>query len=252
VTDGRSVSAAARYRARIGTGLYAHVVDEIGQEIINGDIPPGSIVYADQLCERLGVSRSVVREGIRTLSSMGLVEARPQVGTRVLPSSQWDLLNPYVVKWRGQGPGYVEQMKQLLELRLGIEHVAAGLAATRIDAEGAQAILESAQGMKESFLSGDARRFFERDATFHRLLLEGTRNAVIAQLADTIGATLDARGQDTRPGMHDITADSVENHLALAEALVRGDVAAAQSLAISLVERTLREFDHMHDRSRSR
>lgn len=236
----------ARYRARIGSGLYAHVVDVLGQEIINGDIPAGGIVFADQLCERLGVSRSVVREGIRTLSSMGLVEARPQVGTRVLPQSHWDLLNPHVVRWRGQGLAYVEQMKQLLELRLGIEHAAAGLAARRLSPENSAAILQRAVAMREAFEAGDARKFFEMDAAFHRLLLEGTQNAVIAQLADTIGATLDARGQDTRPGMHDITAESVENHIRLAQALVDGDAAIAQASALTLVERTLHEFEQMH------
>lgn len=243
-------SSMARYRARIGSGLYAHVVDVLGQEIINGDIPAGSIVYADQLCERLGVSRSVVREGIRTLSSMGLVEARPQVGTRVLPASHWDLLNPYVVKWRGQGPAYVEQMKQLLELRLGIEHAAAGLAAQRLSSENAAAVLERALAMREAFRDHNARKFFEMDAAFHRLLLEGTQNAVIAQLADTIGATLDARGQDTRPGMHDLTAESVENHVRLAQALVDGDVDGAQAAALELVERTLHEFEQMHSGGR--
>lgn len=236
----------SRYRSRIGTGLYAHVVDVVGQEIINGDIPAGSVVFADQLCERLGVSRSVVREGIRTLSSMGLVEARPQVGTRVLPQSSWDLLNPYVVKWRGQGPGYVEQMKQLLELRLGIEHAAAGLAAQRITSENAQLILEHAIAMRVAYENHDARGFFERDSSFHRILLQSTENAVMAQLADTIGATLDARGNDTRPGMHDITGESVQNHILLAEALVARDVDRAQEMALTLVARTLQEFEAMH------
>jgi len=248
-TNGANVT---RYRSRIGNGLYAHVVDVLGQEIINGDIPTGAIVYADQLCERLGVSRSVVREGIRTLSSMGLVEARPQVGTRVLPSTDWDLLNPYVVKWRGQGPGYVEQMKQLLELRLGIEHAAAGLAAQHLDAEVAQEILDRAIAMRDAFVQNDARRFFEMDAGFHRLMLEGTGNAVIAQLADTISATLDARGRDTRPGMHDITAESVENHIRLARALVDRDAGSAQEMARELVERTLREFEAIHSEVRGR
>lgn len=245
----RSMGAtSAKYRARIGSGLYAHVVDVLGQEIIDGVIAPGEIVYADQLCERLGVSRSVVREGIRTLSSMGLVEARPQVGTRVLPQSSWDLLNPYVVKWRGQGPAYAAQMKQLLELRLGIEHAAAGLAAQRITAENATEILQHALVMQQAFLDHDARKFFEMDASFHRLLLEGTDNAVMAQLADTIGATLDARGHDTRPGMHDITAESVANHVRLAEALVARDVESAQRVALALVERTLKEFEEVSAR----
>src|SRR5690625_341784 len=123
---------------RVGTGLYAQVVDVLGREIVNGDIEPGTIVYADQLCERLGVSRSVIREGVRTLSSMGLVEARPQVGTRVLPPEHWDLLNPYVVTLRREGPGYVNQMKELLVLRLGIEHATAGLAADGVGDAGAE------------------------------------------------------------------------------------------------------------------
>lgn len=232
-----------KYPPPVGTGLYAQVVDILGQEIVSGGIPAGSIVYADQLCERLGVSRSVVREGVRTLSSMGLVEARPQVGTRVLPQSRWDLLNPYIVKWRGQGPGYIEQMKELLELRLGIEHAAAGLAATRLNEEGAREILSRAHAMHAAYEVGDARQFFDMDSDFHRLLLEGTQNVVIAQLADTISATLDARSNDTRPGMHNLSVDSVKNHILLAEALVDRDADRAQQMAIELVQLTLVEFE---------
>lgn len=235
----------ARYRSRIGSGLYAHVVEVLGQEIIDGDMPAGTIVFADQLCERLGVSRSVVRESLRTLSSMGLVEARPQVGTRVLPSTKWDLLNPHVVKWRAQGPDYVQQMHQLLELRLGIEQAAARLASVRISPDDAQLILQSGLKMRQAFDTKDTRAFFAADATFHRLLLEGTDNAVIAQLADTIGAVLHVRGNDTRPGMHDLTLESVERHLELAKALVNGDSAKAQASALSLVEATLLEFENL-------
>lgn len=237
-------SPAVRYRSRIGSGLYAHVVEVLGQEIINGDLPVGSIVFANQLCERLGVSRSVVRESIRTLSSMGLVEARPQVGTRVQPFSNWDLLNPHVVKWRGQGPDFVEQMQQLLELRLGIEQAAARLAAERIQPDEAQEILRMAELMRQALEDGNRRGFFDADATFHRLLLEGTGNAVIAQLADTIGATLHVRGGDPRPGMHDINLEAVEHHLNLARALVEGDSKRAQAEALLLVEGTLREFEN--------
>lgn len=234
-----------RPRSRGGSGLYAHVVDIIGQEIINGELPVGSIVFADQLCERLGVSRSVVREGIRTLSSMGLVEARPQVGTRVQPESNWDLLNPHVVKWRGQGPDYVLQMQQLLEVRLGIEQAAASLAAERISPEDAQQILDMANLMKSCLVDGERRRFFDADVAFHRLLLEGTNNAVMAQLADTIGATLHVRGGDPRPGMHDISMEAVEHHISLAEAIVAGDAKRAKEQALLLVEGTLHEFENI-------
>ncbi len=236
---------APRQRNRIGTGLYAHVVEVIGQEIIDGDLEPGSLVYAEQICERLSVSRSVVREAIRTLGAMGLVEARPQVGTRVLPASSWDLLNPQIVRWRGQGPGYLEQMQQLLELRLGLEYTAAGLAAERLEADDAQEILDSALAMREAFDRGDAKRFFEADAVFHRTMLSGTDNDVIAQLADTIATTLDIRGRDTRPGMLDLSADAVDMHVELARALVGRDAARAQDLALELVQLTLADFMRM-------
>lgn len=229
-------------RPRGGSGLYAHVVEVLGQEIIDGDLPEGTIVFAEQICERLSVSRSVVREGMRTLSAMGLVEARPQVGTRVLPQSNWDLLNPYVVKWRAKGSNYLDQMVQLLELRLGLEHVAAGLAAQRLEPEHARAILGYAHEMRDAFDKNDARRFFVADAEFHRGILEGTQNAVIAQLASTVAATLDTRANDTRPGMHDLYTDAVERHIQLGEALVARDAEVAQALALDLVELTLADF----------
>lgn len=239
--DARSVTR----RPFTNTGLYAQVVDMLGQDIIDGVRPVGSLVFADQLCEQLGVSRSVVREGLRTLSSMGLVEARPQVGTRVLPSERWDLLNPRVVRWRTQGPGYVQQMRELLELRLGIEHVAARLATERISPDKAKQIVDAAQAMRDAFENKDPHAFFNADAEFHQLLLEGTGNAIIAQLADTLSPVLHVRGTDTRPGMHDLTAKSVERHLELAQSLIDGDSSRAQAAALLLVETTLREFEKL-------
>jgi DNA-binding FadR family transcriptional regulator len=236
---------AGKRRSRIGNGLYARVVDALGQEIIDGLLPVGSLVFADALCERLGVSRSVVRESIRTLSSMGLLESRPQVGTRVLPPTEWDLLNPHVVRWRAQGPGYVEQMRQLLELRLGIEEAAARIAADRMSAGDAEAMLSAGFRMRDALDADDAVAFFDADARFHRILLEGTDNAVIAQLADTFGAALSVRGTDSRPGMHDRTLESVERHLALARALVHRDADGARAAALDMVRATLTEFESL-------
>lgn len=231
-----------RPRSRIGTGLYALVVDELGQDIVDGTLPAGTLLYADDICEQLSVSRSVVREGVRTLGAMGLVEARPQVGTRVLPSSSWDLLNPQIVRWRAQGPGFQVQMEQLLELRLGLEPAAAGLAAERLTPEQAQEILDLAREMQAAYEQRDARRFFAADSAFHRGLLSGTHNAVIAQMADTIGTTLDVRGIDSRPGMLNLTGHSVDLHIAVAQALVERDVPRAQQAAFELVEFTLEDF----------
>jgi DNA-binding FadR family transcriptional regulator len=225
------------------SGLYGQVLEELGREIVNGDLPVGSIVMADTLCARFKVSRSVMRECMRALSSMGLVEGRQHVGTRVLPATSWDLLNPQVVKWRAQSDHYVDQMRQLLELRLGVEQAAARLAADRISSQDAIEIRQAALRMSDAFEAEDSREYFSADEQFHELLLNGTGNPVIAQLAGTVGAALKVRRHDIRPGMHDMSRRSVKRHLQLADALGQRDAGSAQAAALALVEETLHEFE---------
>ena len=107
------------------------VLDKLGQEIVSGTLPVDSVVRIDQLDERFGVSRSVVREAVRVLSSMGLVETRRRLGVRVLPRSQWNVFDPRVIRWRLDGPDREDQLVSLGELRRGFEPVAAELAADR-------------------------------------------------------------------------------------------------------------------------
>lgn len=119
--------------SRNSGSLHSRVVDTLGQDIVDGRIAAGEILSPDELCTRFGVSRSVIRESLRALESMGMTLARPQVGTRVLPEEDWNLLHPQIVEWRGRGSGYLDQMEQVLEVRFGIELVASRLATRRMD-----------------------------------------------------------------------------------------------------------------------
>lgn len=226
----------------MGTGLYAHVVDVLGQAIVDGTMPTGQLVYADQLVEQLGVSRSVVREGLRALSSMGLLEARPQVGTRVLPPSRWDLLNPQVVTWRAESSDNDHQMRELLEFRHGIEPTAAALAAERISDADGQSLVAASDEMKAAMDAGDRHAFFSADAVFHRLLLQGSGNAIIAQFADTVQASLHSRSRDARPESTELNMISMQRHLDLAHAVRDHDRVNAEKFARLIIEETLREY----------
>jgi len=235
-----------RFNARKRHGLYDRVVDALGQQIVNGDLPEGTIIYAEQVCEQLDISRSVVREGIRTLSSMGLVESRPQRGTRVQPRQEWDLLNPHVVQWRGEGPEHLQQMYELLELRLGIEHAAAHFAALRMSDEARVAVVEAGHAMQRAYEARDPYVFFTADADLHRLMLEGTGNAVIGQFADTVTTALHIRGSNASRSYS--TAQSLDEksagrHVDLAEALARRDPAGAQRAVNEIMFATLAEFE---------
>lgn len=232
-------SAEARRHSRMGSGLYAHVVETLGQEIVDGRLAVGELIYAESLSERFGISRSVVRESVRTLSSMGLLEARPQVGTRVLAIENWDLLNPQIIAWRGRGRHAATQQRELLEVRLGVEPVAARLAAERMSDDAAQALLAAALQMRTAQETDDGTLFFDADALFHRLLLEGAGNRVMEQFAGTIGAVLHSRTHlaETR-----LVKAAVDLHVDLAQALVDRDADRADRLSTQLVAQTLDEL----------
>ncbi|MDN5794364.1 MAG: FCD domain-containing protein [Intrasporangium sp.] len=225
------------------------MVEDIGQQIINGDLAVGVTIFAEQVCNRLNISRTVVREGLRTLGSLGLIQSRPQRGTRVLPRENWDLLSPYVIRWRGHGPDHLTQMRELLEFRLGIERAAAYFAATRMTDDEAQAMARAAAQMRTSFQVRDTFNFFRADAELHRLLLEGSGNPALAQFAETVAALLRLRGAGS-PYVYapaGVARASLERHVALAEALGRRDRAAAADLAEEIIVETLREVSSASD-----
>ncbi|CAM5383101.1 Vitamin B12 import ATP-binding protein BtuD [Streptomyces alboniger] len=66
----------------------------------SGRCPP----VPEEIGQRFEVSRTVVRESLRVLEAKGLVSARPNVGTRVRPVSDWNLLDPDIIEWRAFGP----------------------------------------------------------------------------------------------------------------------------------------------------
>ena len=69
--------------------VHSQVADRIGMSIVRGDILAGEALPSEmQICELIAVSRTVVREAIRTLTGKGLVEARAKSGTRVRPPEQ--------------------------------------------------------------------------------------------------------------------------------------------------------------------
>jgi DNA-binding FadR family transcriptional regulator len=222
--------------------LHSRVVDTLGQEIVDGRIAPGDILAPDDLCARFGVSRSVVRESLRALESMGMTRARPQVGTRVLPSTEWNLLHPQIVEWRGRGVGYLDQMEQVLEIRFGIELVASRLAARRMTDAAIVELTATVQTMADAADAGDGITYLDADARFHRLILDGSGNPLIAQFSQTVAAVLRTRQQDPGRTINELTPASIEDHRTLADAIARRDPNSAEEALRAVVEHTLSDF----------
>src|SRR3954469_2207722 len=112
-----------------GRGLHGRVLETLGPAITAGDYPPGSVLRTDELAQRFDVSRSVMREAVRVLESMHLVESRRRVGVTVRPKAEWNVYDPQVIRWRLAGADRPHQLRSLTVLRSAIEPVAAGPAA---------------------------------------------------------------------------------------------------------------------------
>src|SRR5580692_4885095 len=81
--------------------VHSQVADRLGISSVRAAIAAGETLPPEmQSCEMMDVSRTVVREAIRTLTGKGLVESRPKSGTRVRPPQQWNQLDPDVLRWR--------------------------------------------------------------------------------------------------------------------------------------------------------
>ncbi|TFD17262.1 MULTISPECIES: FadR/GntR family transcriptional regulator [unclassified Cryobacterium] len=232
---------AASWRER---GLHARVLNALGQQIVDAAYAPGDILNLDQIIDDFAVSRSVLREALRVLQSLGMVEPRQRVGTQVLPREFWDLMNPQIIGWRGRGRGaeYYTQMRELLELRLGIEPVAARLSARLMTQEQLDAVQAAAAAMMESNLAGEGPRFLEADVRFHSLILIGSGNSVMAHFAGTVAAVLQTRQEEKRFTITEYTPPSAHRHNQLAEALVERDEDAAYRWSYATIEATLAEF----------
>ncbi|MBC9822427.1 FadR/GntR family transcriptional regulator [Terrabacter sp. MAHUQ-38] len=225
--------------------LHASVLDALGQQIVSGDLPVHTVLRIDQLDERYGVSRSVVREAVRVLGSMGLVEARKRLGVRVLPSSSWNVFDPRVIRWRLDGPGREQQLLSLGELRRGFEPVAAELAAEHATPEQCGAMVGAVMQMAVHAKSGDLDAYLKADQLFHATMLDASGNEMLAALKDVVGEVLAGRTHhDLMPATPNPVA--VRLHGDVAQAIQSGDgpaASAAMQAIITEASDALRERD---------
>jgi DNA-binding FadR family transcriptional regulator len=116
--------------------FHSYVINEVGRAIVAGDMPVGSSLPGDaEMMDRFGVSRTVLREALKTLEAKGLVEARAKVGTRVLPQSRWNLFDRQVLGWKLESGPSETFLAAFQVVRVSLEVQAAQLAAQHREAE---------------------------------------------------------------------------------------------------------------------
>ncbi len=211
-----------------GRGLHGQLVQQLGQMIVSGDLGADRPLVPEEIGQRFEVSRTVVRESLRVLEAKGLVSARPNVGTRVRPVGDWNLLDPDIIEWRAFGPQRDDQRRELCELRWTIEPMAARLAAGHGREDVQQRLVDMAEIMGHAVAQGDSLTFSRADAEFHVLVLQLTGNRMLEHLAGIVSSALHVSGGPVT-GCDRPTEATAALHTTVVEALGSGDGAAAEA-----------------------
>jgi DNA-binding FadR family transcriptional regulator len=219
--------------------LRGAVAHHLGTEIVSGRILPGERL-AGQVANSaaLDVSRSAYREAVQVLTAKGLVESRTKAGTRVLPRSRWNLLDPDVLAWAFAGDPDIGFVRDLFELRAIVEPAAARLAAERRDKADIQAMKRSLAGMRRHTLATDAGRVADRE--FHDAILQATHNVILITLSASIGAAV-AWTTQFKQRSRALPRDPIPDHTRVCDAIVAGDGDAAYAAMRVLIELALED-----------
>ncbi|MFG2939126.1 FadR/GntR family transcriptional regulator [Streptomyces sp. NPDC048282] len=225
-----------------GRGLHGRVLDALGPAITAGEYPPGSVLRTDELAQHFQVSRSVMREAVRVLESMHLVESRRRVGVTVRPKAEWNVYDPQVIRWRLAGADRPHQLRSLTVLRSAIEPVAAGLSARHATPEQCAELTECALGMVANSRGHRLEAYLVHDMAFHRVILAASGNEMFARLADVVAEVLAGRTHH-EVMFEDPDPAAVTLHVQVAEAVREGDATRAEQLTREITVGALHELD---------
>lgn len=222
-----------------GRRLHGAVAHKLGLAILSGEYAPGDTLSGEvAFAEELQVSRSAYREAVQVLTAKGLVESRPKAGTRVLPRTRWNLLDPDVLAWAFAGEPDVKFVRDLFELRVIVEPAAARLAAERRDKADLKIMKDALAAMRRHTLGSEAGRAADRD--FHNAILGATRNDALLVLTASIGAAVNWTTQ-FKQRSRALPRNPIPDHVRVYDAIAAADPAAASDAMRVLVELALED-----------
>lgn len=139
------------------------VFNTLRQAILRGELKPGERLMEIQLANRLGVSRTPIREAIRKLELEGLVLMIPRRGAEVAEITE-------------------KSLRDVLEVRRALEELAVALACERITEEELESLKVAAKEFEQALEGGDVTEYAEADVKFHDIIYFATQNQRLIQL----------------------------------------------------------------------
>jgi DNA-binding GntR family transcriptional regulator len=190
------------------------VKDILLHRIVSGQLKPGERLVETRIASELGTSQAPVREALRDLELLRLVESEPFRGARVREFGDSELIEVYPV-------------------RAALEELAAREAATRLD--GDVGVLErEVEAMRAAAKRGDVNALARHDIAFHRLMVEAAGNMILEQTWKSLG--VEGRITISLYGTYVGPEEAAELHVPILEAIRSGKPGAAGRAARKHVE----------------
>jgi DNA-binding GntR family transcriptional regulator len=203
-----------------GQVLHQQVAHRLRQMLVEGQIAPGAKLNERELCERLNVSRTPLREAIRMLGAEGLVELLPNRGAVALQLSEADVTHTF-------------------EVLAALEGMSGELAAQRATADEVREITALHYEMLACHARGDLSGYYALNSRIHTAINRAARNPVLSRTYDTVNARLQAlRFRSNQDG--EKWRNAVKEHTRMVEALAARDAAALREV---LIEHLLHKRD---------
>ena len=201
------------------TSVSGYVTDLVLDYLLQGKLKPGDKLPTEHdFAERLGVGRNSIREAMKMLSSLGVIEIMRGEGTFIAREIPDVAMNPLVMQlvFSRQTP------QNLIELRIMLDSAIAELAVRKLqpgdlDALNAVNLKLSAEERKQA---PDESTLTRLDMEFHRALATITRNELVMKLSDSIYKLFFASMQDS---LHEAPSGAFRNHQLIIDAMATGD-----------------------------
>ncbi|WP_106475746.1 FadR/GntR family transcriptional regulator [Phytohalomonas tamaricis] len=227
--------------------LSLQVSKQLEALIVSGNIAVGDKLPTENaLCDMFGVSRTVIREAITHLKSLGLVETRRGVGTRILRTTAEEAYPAKRISLTT-----VEDIMNILELRLTLEPEAAAMAASRHNAADDRRLKEKHAAFINACEHHSQAR--EEDFAFHHAIMQATHNPLFADFYASLNT-----GAIPRAKLLAVELDSAstrrylervcQEHEAILDAIVAGDSAGAKQAMHFHLSRARETYSHYRDK----
>ncbi|HEV2275568.1 MAG TPA: FadR/GntR family transcriptional regulator [Acidobacteriaceae bacterium] len=205
------------------TTLTATAFEQLISHVVKGNWKPGDRIPPErELCQQLGIARTSLREALKAMELVGMLDSRVGDGTFVCPRSEF-LSRPLL--WAFTGSDH-EELQEIMEARTIIEENLSGLAAQRASAEEIATIGEAVQMMRDSIARGDS--ILEADMAFHLAISAAAHNEVLRNAVQLL-RNLTRQWIYFKLLLPDVPSAVLKRHEAIYRAISRRKPAAARN-----------------------